>query len=78
VHALRGGTRLLSTGMTGGLANPVLSLFDDFLAFAGVAFAFVLPVLAAIVVIVLVVLGVRMLRRASRGTPPRSREAPGP
>ena len=78
VHALRGGTRVLSTATTGGLANPVLSLFDDFLAFAGVAFAIVLPVLAAIVVIVLVVLGVRMLRRASRGTLPRSHEAPGP
>lgn len=66
VQALRGGARLLSTGATAGLANPVLSLFDDFLAVSGVAFAILLPVLAAIVVIVLVVLGVRMVRRASR------------
>jgi heme exporter protein D len=64
--------------MTGGLANPVVSLFDDFLAIGGVAFAVVLPVIAAIVVIVLVVFGVRALRRASRGTRPHSREAPGP
>ncbi len=70
VHAMRGGARILSTGATGGLANPVLSLLDDFLATVGVAFAFLLPVLAAIVVIVLVILGVRMLRRASRGTRP--------
>lgn len=78
VHALRGGTRVLSTGMTGGLANPVLSLFDDLLATVGVAFAFLVPVLAAIVVIVLVILGVRVLRRATRGRRPRSGEAPGP
>jgi hypothetical protein len=78
VHAMRGSTRILSTAATGGLANPVLSLFDDFLAAAGVVFAFLLPVLAAIVVILLVVLGVRMLRRASRGTLPRSDAAPGP
>ena len=78
VHALRGGTRVLSTAATGGLANPVLSLFDDFLATVGVGFAFLVPLLAAIMVIVLVVLGVRMLRRASRGTRPRSDGAPGP
>ena len=71
VHALRGGTRMLSTATTGGLANPVLSLFDDFLAVGGVAFALLLPILAAIVVIALVVWGVRLLRRAGRGRRPR-------
>jgi hypothetical protein len=78
VHALRGGTRVLSTATTGGLANPILSLFDDLLAVVGVGFAILLPIIAALIVIVLVVLGVRMLRRASRGTRPRSGEAPGP
>ena len=78
VHALRGGTRVLSTAATGGLANPILSLFDDLLAVVGVGFAIVLPIIAALIVIVLVVLGVRMLRRASRGRPPRSDAAPGP
>ena len=67
VHAVRGGARLLSTGATAGLANPVLSLLDDALAVFGVAFAFLLPVLAAIVAIALIVFGVRMVRRASRG-----------
>lgn len=78
VHALRGGTRVLSTATTGGLANPFLSLFDDLLAFVGVGFAIVLPIIAALIVIVLLVLGVRMLRRVSRGKPRRSGEAPGP
>ena len=78
VHALRGGTRVLSTAATGGLANPILSLFDDLLAVVGVGFAIVLPIIAALIVLLLVVLGVRMLRRASRGKPPRSRAAPGP
>ena len=78
VHALRGGTRVLSTAATGGLANPILSLFDDLLAVVGVGFAIVLPIIAALIVLLLVVLGVRMLRRASRGKPPRSGAAPGP
>ncbi len=78
VHAMRGGARMLSTATTGGLANPVLSLFDDFLATAGVVFAFLLPVFAAIAALALVVLGARMLRRASRGKRPRSDGAPGP
>ncbi len=78
VHALRGGTRVLSTAATGGLANPILSLFDDLLAVVGVGFAIVLPIIAALIVIVLVVLGVRMLRRASRGKLPRSDATPGP
>ena len=78
VHALRGGTRVLSTAATGGLSNPILSLFDDLLAVVGVGFAIVLPIIAALIVLLLVVLGVRMLRRASRGKPPRSRAAPGP
>jgi len=39
---------------TGGLANPLLSLADDAMAAAGVALAFVVPVLAALGVIALV------------------------
>ena len=78
VHAMRGGARILSTATTAGLANPVLSLFDDILATVGVVFAFLLPLFAAAVAIVLVVIGVRIARRASRGRPPRSGEAPGP
>jgi hypothetical protein len=78
VHAIRGGTRLLSTATTAGLANPVLSLIDDVLATVGVVFAFLLPLFAAAIAIVLVVIGVRIAWRASRGTRPRSGAAPGP
>jgi Domain of unknown function (DUF4126) len=67
VQAVRGGARLLSTSVTGGLANPVLSLIDDGLAAVGVVFAILLPIFAAAVVVLLVIVGVRTLRGAGPG-----------
>ena len=63
VQIARGGTRIASSALTFGLANPVLSVVDDGLALGGVALAFVLPFLAALLVIVLAVLAVRFARR---------------
>jgi hypothetical protein len=63
VSVARGGTRLASTMLTGGLANPFISIVDDGIAFVGVVLAFVVPVLAAIAVIVIAVFLFRMFRR---------------
>lgn len=66
VQALRGTARVASTALTGGLGNPVLSVFDDAVATVGLVLAFVVPVLAAIVVIaVAVLLGRLFFRRRS-------------
>jgi len=68
VHLLRGTTRVASTALTGGLANPFLSMLDDGLAVAGVALAILVPVIAALIVIALVILAVRIFRRRPRET----------
>ena len=68
VQLLRGGTRVASTVLTGGLANPVLSVMDDGLAFVGVVLALLVPVLAALAVIGLAIFAVRLVRRAGQRT----------
>jgi len=64
VQALRGTARVASTAFTGGLGNPVLSIFDDAAAIVGIILAFVVPVLSAILVIVAAVVLVRFLLRS--------------
>ena len=63
VQLARGGTRVASSALTFGLANPVLSVVDDGLALGGVVLAFLLPFLAALLVIVAAVFVVRLIRR---------------
>lgn len=62
-NAAQGGARLASTATTGGLGNPVLSLFEDILAFATVLLAFLAPVLVPVLMVVLAVLVFRLARR---------------
>jgi hypothetical protein len=69
VHVAKGTTRVASTAMTGGLANPALSLFDDVLAIGGIILAVLAPVIAAIIVLVLVVGGARLLLKRRRAPP---------
>jgi hypothetical protein len=69
VHVAKGTTRVASTAMTGGLANPALSLFDDVLAIGGIIVAVLAPIIAAIIVLVLIVGGVRLLLKRRRGPP---------
>jgi hypothetical protein len=83
VHAMKGTTRLVSTGTTGGLANPLLSVAEDALATLGIVMAFLVPILAALLTIgilayCVVKLARALRRRASPGTPLRSRASPGP
>ena len=53
VHAGRSIVRPLSTATTGGLANPVLSLFEDAGSLTLTFFAFAVPVLAFMLVLIL-------------------------
>lgn len=66
VHAERSAIRPLSTTGTGGLANPVLSLLEDVGSVGLTAIAFILPVLAVVLVVGLLACGLvgwRALRR---------------
>jgi hypothetical protein len=66
VHAGRAAIRPLSSALTGGVGNPVLSLLEDAGSALLVLLAFVVPVLAALVVVALlvaIVIGWRRLRR---------------
>ena len=48
VHVVKASIRGLSTTLTGGIANPVVSLAEDVIAIVGIVIAFVVPVVAAI------------------------------
>ena len=67
VHALSAGLRLTSTGTTGGLANPLLSISEDTVTGIGVILAFLAPLLAFVVLAVIVFWMVRRWQR--RRTP---------
>jgi hypothetical protein len=69
VQLARGTTRLASSALSFGLANPVLSLADDGLALGGVALAFLLPLFAALLVIAAAIVVVWLLRRRRASDP---------
>ncbi len=66
IHAGRSAVRPVATATTGGLGNPVLSLGEDLGSLALVVVAFVLPLLALVLVLALVVGLVSARRRFSR------------
>ena len=70
-HAAKTVLRAASTTLTGGLANPVISLLEDVLALAVFVFSVVLPLLAAITLLAVGFLVVR--RMARRSAPPALR-----
>lgn len=65
-HVVKSGARAASTLATGGLANPVLSLVEDAIAFAMVVLAVVVPLLAATLVGLIAFWGIRRLRARSK------------
>ena len=75
-HAAKSTLRVVSTSFTGGLANPVLSLIEDAIAFVLFVLTVVLPVLAASLVVLAGFLVARRLLR--RSPPPTARTAPAP
>ena len=66
VHAGRTAVRPVSTAATGGVGNPVLSLGEDLGSLALVVVAFVLPLLAVLLVLALAVSFVSLRRRFRR------------
>lgn len=66
-NAAQGGVRLASTATTGGLANPVLSLFEDVLAFFTALFALLAPVLVPVLLVILTLIVGLAARRVRRG-----------
>ena len=65
-NAAQGGLRLASTAATGGLANPVVSLFEDVLAFFTALFALLAPVLVPVFLVILALIAGRAARRVRR------------
>jgi hypothetical protein len=74
VHVAKGTTRAASTMLTGGLGNPVLSIFDDVLAVGGIIMAVLAPIIAALIVLVVVIGAARLIakRRRAAESPPVS------
>ena len=63
INAAQTGVRVGSTATTGGLGNPLVSLFEDVLAFLTVLVAFLAPIIIPIVLVVLAVVVFRLARR---------------
>ena len=66
IHAARAAVRPVSTATTGGLGNPLLSLGEDAGSLLLVVVAFVLPLVAVILVVALVSAGVSAALRVRR------------
>jgi hypothetical protein len=66
VHVAKGTARAASTVLTGGLGNPVLSIFDDVLAVGGIVLAILAPIVAALIVLFLVIGVARLLMKRRR------------
>ena len=64
-HAAKTVVRAASTTLTGGLANPVISIIEDVLAVAVFVFTVLVPILAASLIAVVAFLVLRRLARRS-------------
>ena len=53
VHLVKAKLRLMSSALTATVANPLLSLFEDFVAVVATALSFLVPVLVLVVTVVL-------------------------
>ena len=71
-HAAKSSLRVSSTGLTAGLANPVLSVIEDGISLFLFALAILVPLLAALLLVAVTVL---LLWRFSRRKPARVRAA---
>jgi hypothetical protein len=66
LHGVRASARPLVTGATLGVGNPFVSAGEDVASVTLTALAFLVPLLAALLVLALAVLTVRVLRRRGR------------
>ena len=67
VHATKATVRVGSTATTAGMANPLLSVGEDILAVVSIVLAFLLPVLALVLLAGFLFVLVRLALRARRG-----------
>jgi hypothetical protein len=65
-HAAKSVLRAASTTLTGGLANPLISVAEDVLAVAMFLFTVVLPLVAATALVLVAILVLRRMARPSR------------
>ncbi|WP_075097969.1 DUF4126 domain-containing protein [Sandaracinus amylolyticus] len=65
-HAAKASARVVSSGTTAGLANPVISTIEDVLAIVIAVLAFVVPVLLVIAMLTFAIVFVRWIRRRSQ------------
>ncbi len=64
-HIAKSGARVVSTGTTGGMANPLLSVAEDVATAVGVVLAFIMPLIMLLAVMALSFWVIRKLVRAS-------------
>jgi uncharacterized membrane protein len=68
-HAAKAALRTVSTTLTGGLANPVLSLLEDALSLVTFVLAVLVPVLVVILTAITLFIALRLLRRRPAEVP---------
>jgi hypothetical protein len=72
-HAAKTVLRAASTALTGGLANPLVSIVEDVMAVGMFILSVVVPLIAATVLVVVAILVVRRLARRPAPAPPALR-----
>jgi hypothetical protein len=68
-HAAKTALRTVSTTLTGGLANPVLSFLEDVLSLVTFVLAILVPVLVIVLMAVTLFIALRLLRRRPTEVP---------
>jgi hypothetical protein len=68
-HTARASARPIATATTAGIANPVLSFFEDVVSLVLSVLAIILPVLAFVLVVIFAILMVMLFRRVTRRRP---------
>jgi len=76
VHAASAAARGASTALTGGVANPVISVAEDSMSVTMIAFAFLAPLFAAILAVLLSYFILRAARRIWRHRESAAAELP--
>lgn len=69
-HSVKAGTRVASSAMTFGCANPVLSVIEDVISFVLTILAIFAPILVPLLLVVLAIIGWRVVARSRRSATP--------
>jgi hypothetical protein len=69
-HAAKSALRTVSTTLTGGLANPVISLLEDAIAVVTFVLAILVPVLVVVLLAVTLFVALRLFRRRRQAEVP--------